>query len=116
MTPLAWALVLLLLGLVFLVLEFFVPSGGALAVMCALSFLGAIVVGFFAGPWTGASILLLSAPIQRSKRNWRMHRRVQPFRRPMNPWSRTSPTLSPTRHYHSDQQVEQLVRLIGLRR
>src|SRR5262245_54546216 len=58
MTPVAWAIVLLLLGLVFLVLEFFIPSGGALAVMCALSFLAAIVVGFLAGPWTGATVLL----------------------------------------------------------
>src|SRR5262245_36068502 len=54
----AWAVVLLLLGLIFLVLEFFVPSGGALAVMCALSLLAAIVVGFMAGRWTGLSILL----------------------------------------------------------
>src|SRR3954471_6697423 len=58
MTPLAWAIVLLFVGLVFLVLEFFVPSGGALAVMCALSFLAAIIVGFMAGPWTGAGIVL----------------------------------------------------------
>src|SRR5215471_7951428 len=54
-----WAFVLLLLGFVFLVLEFFVPSGGALAVMCALSLLAAIVVGFMAGRWTGVSILLI---------------------------------------------------------
>ena len=53
-----WAFLLLLLGLVFLVLEFFVPSGGALAVMCALSLLAAIIVGFMAGRWTGVSILL----------------------------------------------------------
>src|SRR5262245_64706307 len=58
MTPVAWAIVLLLLGLAFLVLEFFVPSGGALAVMCALSFLAAIIVGFMAGPWTGITVLL----------------------------------------------------------
>jgi membrane-bound ClpP family serine protease len=58
MTPLTWAIALLLLGLVFLVLEFFIPSGGALGVVCALSFLAAIVVGFIAGPWTGAIILL----------------------------------------------------------
>jgi len=58
MTPVTWAIILLLLGLVFLVLEFFIPSGGALAVMCALSFLAAIIVGFMAGPWTGAMVLL----------------------------------------------------------
>jgi membrane-bound ClpP family serine protease len=53
-----WAFLLLALGLVFLVLEFFVPSGGALAVVCALSLIAAIVVGFVAGPWTGLVILL----------------------------------------------------------
>src|SRR5438105_13997716 len=58
MTPVVWAIALLLLGLVFLVLEFFIPSGGALAVMCALSFLAAIIVGFMAGPWTGAAMVL----------------------------------------------------------
>jgi membrane-bound ClpP family serine protease len=58
MTPVTWAILLLLLGLAFLVLEFFIPSGGALAVMCALSFLAAIIVGFMAGPWTGAVVVL----------------------------------------------------------
>jgi len=58
MTPVTWAILLLLLGLAFLVLEFFIPSGGALGVMCALSFLAAIIVGFMAGPWTGGAILL----------------------------------------------------------
>jgi membrane-bound ClpP family serine protease len=58
MTPAIWAILLLVLGLVFLVLEFVIPSGGALAVMCALSFLAAIIVGFLAGTWTGATILL----------------------------------------------------------
>jgi len=53
-----WAILLLLLGLLLLVLEFFVPSGGTLAVICALSLLAAIVAGFLAGPWTGALILL----------------------------------------------------------
>jgi membrane-bound ClpP family serine protease len=53
-----WALLLLLLGLVFLVLEFFIPSGGALAVLCALSLLAAVIVGFMAGPWTGLGILV----------------------------------------------------------
>jgi membrane-bound serine protease (ClpP class) len=58
MTPLTWAILLLLLGLMFLVLEFFIPSGGALSVMCALSFLAAIVVGFMAGPAIGAAVLV----------------------------------------------------------
>ncbi|HEY2411950.1 MAG TPA: NfeD family protein [Pirellulaceae bacterium] len=58
MSPLAWSILLLVLGLVFLVLEFVIPSGGALGVLCALSFLAAIVVGFIAGPWTGTAMLL----------------------------------------------------------
>src|SRR5215471_8639205 len=58
MSPLAWSILLLVLGLVFLALEFVIPSGGALGVLCALSFLAAIVVGFFAGPWTGTLVLL----------------------------------------------------------
>lgn len=53
-----WALVLLGLGLIFLVLEFFIPSSGTLAVMCALSLLAAIGVGFASGPWTGLFILV----------------------------------------------------------
>src|SRR5262245_26354451 len=59
MNPLTWSILLLALGLVFLVLEFFIPSGGALAVMCALSFLAAIIVGFMAGPGTGTIVLLI---------------------------------------------------------
>jgi membrane-bound ClpP family serine protease len=53
-----WAILLLLLGLALLVLEFFVPSGGSLAVMCALSFVAAIILGFLHGPWTGALTML----------------------------------------------------------
>ncbi len=59
MTLLGWSILLLVLGLVFLIVEFFIPSGGALAVMCALSFLAAIIVGFIAGPWTGTIVLLI---------------------------------------------------------
>ena len=55
------AFALLLLGLIFLVLEFFIPSAGALGTLCALSLLAAIVVGFMAGPWTGATILVIEA-------------------------------------------------------
>jgi len=58
MNPLAWSILLLVLGLVFLLLEFVIPSGGALGVLCALSFLAAIVVGFIAGPWSGTAVLI----------------------------------------------------------
>jgi len=57
------AFALLLVGLIFLVLEFFVPSAGALGTLCALSLLAAIVVGFMAGPWTGATILAIEAVV-----------------------------------------------------
>jgi membrane-bound serine protease (ClpP class) len=58
MTPLTWSLLLLVVGLIFLVLEFFIPSGGALAVMCALSFLAAIVLAFASGPGAGTAVLV----------------------------------------------------------
>jgi membrane-bound ClpP family serine protease len=57
-SPLGWTILLFLLGLVFLGLEFFVPSGGSLAAMCALAFLAAIAVGFMADRWTGVIVLL----------------------------------------------------------
>ena len=58
MSPLGWVILLFLLGLIFLVLEFFVPSGGALGFMCALSFVAAIVVGFMSDRWTGLAVLV----------------------------------------------------------
>ena len=58
MSPISWAILLFVLGLIFLALEFFIPSGGALGTMCALSFLAAIIVGFLAGRTTGSTILL----------------------------------------------------------
>lgn len=58
MMPLGWALLLLALGFLFVVLEFIVPSGGLLAVLCALSLLAAIVLGFVAGLGSGLAILL----------------------------------------------------------
>jgi membrane-bound ClpP family serine protease len=58
-----WAILLLTLGLIFLVLEFFVPSGGALGVLCGLSLVAAIAIGFFAGRWTGLGIMLTVAVV-----------------------------------------------------
>jgi membrane-bound ClpP family serine protease len=63
MDAFTWAFLLLALGVVLLVLEFFVPSSGALAVMCALSFVAAIGVGFAAGPWTGMTIVLVECVV-----------------------------------------------------
>ena len=53
-----WALILLAFGLLCLVLEFFIPSSGILGVLCALSLIGAIVLGFMSGTTTGAAMLL----------------------------------------------------------
>jgi membrane-bound ClpP family serine protease len=61
-----WSLLLLVVGLVFLVLEFFVPSGGVLGVLCGLSLVAAVIVGFFAGPVTGVGVLvttLIAVPL-----------------------------------------------------
>jgi membrane-bound ClpP family serine protease len=53
-----WSLILLGLGLAFLVLEFFVPSGGVLGVLCGLAIIGSIIVGFLASLTVGASVLI----------------------------------------------------------
>ena len=58
MSPIGWTILLFVLGLIFLGLEFFVPSGGALSAMCALSFVAAIAVGFMADRWLGVLVLL----------------------------------------------------------
>ena len=55
MSLLIWALVLLLAGCIFLVLEFFIPSSGTLGVLAALSFVAAIVLAFMAGPVYGTA-------------------------------------------------------------
>jgi membrane-bound ClpP family serine protease len=61
-----WSLILLGLGLFFMLLEMFVPSGGVLGVLSGLSLIGAIVVGFLAGPGVGAGVLvtaLIAVPL-----------------------------------------------------
>lgn len=52
-----WAIALFLLGLAFLIAEFFVPSAGVLGLLAALSFVGAIVLAFLAGPYYGVGLL-----------------------------------------------------------
>jgi membrane-bound ClpP family serine protease len=63
MEGLFWPLMLVLLGIVFLVLEMFIPSGGALGVFAGLSFLGAIVLAYWHNSYAGASTLLAVAVI-----------------------------------------------------
>ncbi len=61
-----WSLILLALGVSFMVLEIFVPSGGVLGVLSGLSYIGAIIIGFLAGPATGVGVLvtvLIAVPV-----------------------------------------------------
>ena len=46
MDPLYWALLLMIAGVGFLLLEIILPSAGVLSVLAALSFIGALVVAF----------------------------------------------------------------------
>ena len=60
MDPIYWALLLLAIGLGFVVLELFVPSGGILGFMAAALIIASIVLGFMEGLNSGALILLLA--------------------------------------------------------
>ena len=53
-----WAILLLLLGISCLVLEMFIPSGGLLGVLAALSIVGAITLAFMSGPVQGLVMTL----------------------------------------------------------
>lgn len=59
--PYILSIALLLLGLGILVLELFVPSGGILGVLAALSFAGSIAVAFYADPRFGGIMLTAAA-------------------------------------------------------
>jgi membrane-bound serine protease (ClpP class) len=56
--PLAWSILLMLLGCIIMVLEVFIPSGGILAVLSAAAFLGSILMAFQRGPVTGFTFVL----------------------------------------------------------
>ena len=58
MSFLGWALLLLVLGCVFLVLEFFIPSSGTLGVLAGLCLVAAIVLAFLKGPAEGTGMLI----------------------------------------------------------
>lgn len=55
--PVAWAALLLLIGLSLAVLEVFVPSGGVIGFLSIASVLSAIALAFYRGPWYGLSFL-----------------------------------------------------------
>lgn len=61
MDPLYWSIGLLLLGLVLIALELFVPSGGMLGVLAGLAVIGSIVMAFSDGVRSGAIMLLATA-------------------------------------------------------
>ena len=62
MTPLTWLILLLLLGVVFIILELFVPSGGVLSFIAAVCVVGAIFAGYFYfGPAVGTGVLAAEA-------------------------------------------------------
>lgn len=55
--PLAWAALLMLLGVCLAVAEIFVPSGGVIGFLSIASVLSAIGLAFYRGPWYGLSFL-----------------------------------------------------------
>ncbi|HVX15412.1 MAG TPA: NfeD family protein [Pirellulales bacterium] len=55
--PVAWAVLLMLLGVSLAVLEIFVPSGGVIGFLSITSVLCAIALAFYRGPWYGLSFL-----------------------------------------------------------
>lgn len=66
MDPLAWAAILLLVGLALAMLEVFVPSGGVVGFLSVVSLIAAIVLAFRQGPWYGLGFLgtaVLAIPV-----------------------------------------------------
>lgn len=62
MSPLVWAVLVLLVGLVLLVLETFIPSGGILGLLSGLAIIGSVVMVFvYEGPAMGTFFLAVVA-------------------------------------------------------
>jgi membrane-bound ClpP family serine protease len=62
---LTWAIILLVLGLIILVVEVFVPSGGLLGVLAGASLLGSVCLAFSRGLGSGLvflTVVLLTVP------------------------------------------------------
>jgi membrane-bound ClpP family serine protease len=51
--PVAWSVLLMLIGCAVLVMEVFIPSGGILSIVSTAAFIGAIMFAFQRGPVTG---------------------------------------------------------------
>ena len=58
MTPLVWAILLLIVALALIFIEVFIPSGGLIGVLAALATVGAIVLAFMSG-WKAGVVMLL---------------------------------------------------------
>jgi membrane-bound serine protease (ClpP class) len=56
--PIAWSILLMLLGCALVVLEVFIPSGGILSIMSAAAFVGSILIAFQRSPVTGLVFVL----------------------------------------------------------
>ena len=54
-----WAILLMLVGCVLVMLEVFIPSGGIISIVAAVSFIAAIFIAFQPGPSTGPAIGLI---------------------------------------------------------
>jgi membrane-bound ClpP family serine protease len=54
-----WAILLLAVGCVLVVLEVFIPSGGIISILAAVSFLASIFIAFQPGPTTGPTTGLI---------------------------------------------------------
>ena len=55
----AWAVILMLIGLVLVVMEVFIPSGGIISILAAVSFIASIFIAFQPGPTTGPTTGLI---------------------------------------------------------
>ena len=55
----AWAILLLLVGCVLVVLEVFIPSGGIISILAAVSFIASIFIAFQESPTTGPTTGLI---------------------------------------------------------
>jgi membrane-bound ClpP family serine protease len=57
----AWAILLMVVGCVLVVMEVFIPSGGIISILAAVSFIGSIFIAFQPSPTTGPTTGLIFA-------------------------------------------------------
>ena len=62
MDALLWSLLLLVVGLAFIVLEVFIPSGGVLSILAAVAIIGSLVMAF-SGGWVPGVIMTVTMMI-----------------------------------------------------